>query len=298
MGFQLTWQASASDQGKLLREFLAEQQLSRRALTDIKFEGGLISVNGREVNVRYVLQEGDEVAVIFPEERPSEGIQREDLPLSVVYEDDYLLVIAKPPGMNTIPSREHPAGSLANGLLGYYAKQGIQATAHIVTRLDRDTSGLVLIAKHRHVHHLCSQMQQEGRISRAYEALADGMFARREGVIEEPIGRKPSSIIEREVREDGQYACTAYEVVRVFRNCTHVRLKLYTGRTHQIRVHLSYMGHPLLGDDLYGGPAGQISRQALHCGQLSFQHPMTKEQMSFSLPLPEDMKQVIDQLEE
>ena len=139
MGFQLKWIAATQDNGKLLRDFLAEQQISRRALTDIKFGGGRILVNGQEENVRFLLSPGDEVNVLFPKEVPSKGILKEHFPLSIVFEDEYLLVVEKPAGMSTIPSREHPAGSLANGLLGYYEEQGIEATIHIVTRLDRDT---------------------------------------------------------------------------------------------------------------------------------------------------------------
>ncbi|KMY53232.1 pseudouridine synthase [Bacillus sp. FJAT-27231] len=294
MRFQLKWIAAAKDNGKLLREFLAERQISRRALTDIKFDGGHISVNGREENVRFPLKTGDEVAVLFPREVPSEGIVKERFPLSVVFEDDYLLVVEKPAGMSTIPSREHLTGSLANGLLGYYEENKIEATVHIVTRLDRDTSGLVLVAKHRHIHHLCSEMQKTNSISRAYEALAEGVLTSRSGVIEEPIGRKETSIIEREVRSDGQYACTHYEVIETFSDFTRVALQLKTGRTHQIRVHMAHIGHPLLGDELYGGSSRVISRQALHCGKLSLLHPITKEPLHFERSLPEDMQGIID----
>ncbi|MFK2825798.1 RluA family pseudouridine synthase [Bacillus sp. B190/17] len=293
MKFHLHWTAAERDDQKLLRDFLAQQQISRRALTDIKFGGGRISVNGREENVRFVLKTGDKVEVTFPREVPSEGILRERLPLTVVFEDDYLLVVEKSAGMSTIPSREHPTGSLANGLLGYYDDHGIEATVHIVTRLDRDTSGLVLIAKHRHVHHLCSEMQKKHTISRTYEALAGGVFSVQKGKVEEPIGRKETSIIEREVREDGQYACTTFEVIESFSWFTHAALNLQTGRTHQIRVHLAHIGHPLLGDELYGGELTAISRQALHCSRLSFLHPITKKPMYFECPLPEDMRRVI-----
>ncbi|RJS61733.1 RluA family pseudouridine synthase [Bacillus sp. PK3_68] len=295
MRFQLKWMAEERDNQKLLRDFLAEQQISKRALTDIKFGGGRIAVNGQEENVRFLLKAGDEVEVLFPRETPSEGILKERFPLSIIYEDDYLLVVEKPAGMTTIPSREHPSGSLANGLLGYYEEQRIDATIHIVTRLDRDTSGLVLIAKHRHVHHLCSKMQKNNQISRAYEALAEGRLLSQSGIIEKPIGRKETSIIEREVREDGQYACTYFNVLESFSDFTRVALQLQTGRTHQIRVHMAYIGHPLLGDELYGGSLKEMNRQALHCGKLSFSHPITKQLLHFERSLPKDMQAVIDQ---
>ncbi|WP_316571675.1 RluA family pseudouridine synthase [Neobacillus sp. YIM B06451] len=294
--FTLQWKAGTTDSGKLMREFLKEKEISSTALTDIKFKGGSIEANGREVTVRYVLSDGDLVSVAFPLEELSEGLKGEDIPLVIVYEDDYLIVLNKPAAMNTIPSREHPSGSLANGLVGYYEKTGLKATSHIVTRLDRDTSGLVLVAKHRHVHHLLSKQQKSGGVNRAYEAFVEGEFTEGVGTIEQPIGRKADSIIEREVRPDGQYACTRYHVIGVCRGLfSRVRLRLETGRTHQIRVHLAYIGHPLLGDDLYGGDVTLIQRQALHCRSLSFYHPFLMKEVSFEAPLPGDMAALLEE---
>ncbi|MEH7307929.1 RluA family pseudouridine synthase [Neobacillus drentensis] len=287
--FQMKWVIGESDAGKLVRDFLKEEEISRTALTDIKFKGGHIQVNGEEVNVRYRLAMSDELTVIFPSESPAEGLLGENIPLAILYEDEYLLVVNKPAGMNTIPSREHPSGSLANGLVGYYQRSGLQATTHIVTRLDRDTSGIVLIAKHRHVHHLFSMMQRSGQVKRTYEAFAEGRIPLDNGTIIAPIGRKDDSIIEREVRADGQYACTHYQVLARHRAFTYLELVLETGRTHQIRVHLSYLKHPLLGDDLYGGGLSFIERQALHCRKIKFLHPFLKKEMMFTAPLPRDM---------
>lgn len=292
MRFNITWLIDEKDAGKLLRDFLKEQDISKTALTDIKFKGGSIFVNDREENVRFKLNRGDVLKLFFPPEERSEGIKAEDIPLSVIFEDEYLLVASKPAGMNTIPSREHPNGSLANALLGFYDRAGIKATSHIVTRLDRDTSGLVLIAKHRHIHHLFSEAQKRGTVKRTYEAFAGGCLTADAGKIEEPIGRKSDSIIEREVRQDGKYACTHFKVLNRFDGFTHMELRLETGRTHQIRVHMAYIGHPLLGDDLYGGDTASIERQALHCRRLTFIHPFTREEMTFTAPLPEDMSKL------
>lgn len=293
--FTLQWKAGAEDSGKLLREFLKEKEVSSTALTDIKFKGGSIEANGQEATVRYVLSEGDLVSVTFPSEEPSEGMKAEAIPLAILYEDDYLIVLNKPAGMSTIPSREHPAGSLANGLVGYYEKIGLKATSHIVTRLDRDTSGLVLVAKHRHVHHLLSKQQKSGGVKREYEAFAEGEFSEQSGTIEQPIGRKSDSIIEREVRPDGQYACTHFDVIGTYGGLfSRVRLRLETGRTHQIRVHLGFIGHPLLGDDLYGGDVALITRQALHCRKVSFYHPFLGKEMSFEAPVPGDMAALLE----
>lgn len=292
--FQMNWIIGESDEGKLLREFLKKEEISRTALTDIKFKGGRIQVNGEEVNVRYRLSLEDEVTIIFPDESPSEGLKGEEMPLTILYEDQYLLVVNKPAGMNTIPSREHPVGSLANALVGYYERSGLQATSHIVTRLDRDTSGIVLIAKHRHVHHLFSMMQRGGQVKRTYEAFAGGRVSLDRGTICAPIGRKEDSIIEREVREDGQFACTHYQVIENHHAFTYLELTLETGRTHQIRVHMSYLNHPLLGDDLYGGDLSLISRQALHCKKIKFIHPFLGEEMIFTASLPGDMGEILE----
>ncbi|WP_419883450.1 RluA family pseudouridine synthase [Peribacillus sp. B-H-3] len=291
--FTLSWRVEKGQSGKLLREFLSGRDISKRALTAIKFGGGRILVNGIEATVRYSLHEGDQVEVHFPPEAGSEGLKAERLPLSIKYEDDYVMVLVKPPYMNTIPSREHPEGSLANALAGYYQEKGLLSTVHVVTRLDRDTSGLLLIAKHRHVHHLFSEQQKAGGVKRTYDAVAEGSISCESGRIEAPIGRNPDSIIEREVREDGQYACTLYQVMGYYDGYCHVKLRLLTGRTHQIRVHLSHLGHPLAGDDLYGGSRQAILRQALHCSQLTFYHPFLEKELTFSEPLPEDMKKLL-----
>lgn len=289
----LRWTIQSKDAGKEIKTFVKEQSISKTALTDIKFKGGSITVNGQKVTVRYPLRLHDELIIGFPTEEPSAGLKPERIPLDIVYEDEYLLVVNKSTEMNTIPSREHPTGSLANGLIHHFNELGLQSTAHIVTRLDRNTSGLVLVAKHRHVHHLLSIEQKNRNIKRTYEAFAEGKLDEGSGSIEAPIGRKQDSIIEREVRPDGQYALTYYKVLQQFPHFAWLQLRLETGRTHQIRVHLSYMGHPLVGDDLYGGRMELMDRQALHCKQLSFYHPFFEKNLQFSADLPDDMKKLV-----
>ena len=291
--FTLQWEITKNDDGKLLKQFLQEQNISKTALTDIKFRGGALLVNGQHVTVRHKLQAGQTLTVIFPEETPAPGLKGEPVPLQIVFEDEVLLVINKPPFVSTIPSREHPTGSLANGLVHYYKNIGICSSPHIVTRLDRNTSGLVLVAKYRHIHHLFSLQQQKNKIYREYEAFVEGNLKKAEGTIEAPIARKENSIIERTVCENGQYACTHYKKIASYPGFTHVLLHLETGRTHQIRVHMAHIGHPLVGDDLYGGSTKLIGRQALHCRRLKFWHPANGECMEFTLPLPEDMKSLI-----
>ena len=290
----LKWVIPSSYDGKLMREFLIDQHISKRTLTAVKFDGGTITVNGKEEDVRYHLIEGDILEMKFPAEKGSGSLVAEEIPLSIIYEDGDVLVVDKPWGMKSIPTKNEPTGSLANAIAGYYERTGICSTVHIVTRLDKDTSGLVLIAKHRHVHHLFS-LQQEGReIKRTYEAFAEGRLDSDIGTIEEPIGRKPVSIIEREVRQDGRYALTHYRVKKRFQDFDHIELRLETGRTHQIRVHMSFIGHPLAGDDLYGGSVALIGRQALHCKNLDFFHPVKKEWVHLVAVMPRDMQILLE----
>ncbi|WP_025149145.1 RluA family pseudouridine synthase [Bacillus sp. H1a] len=291
--FTLKWTIQSVAEGILVREFLKTKEISKAALTDIKFHGGAIEVNGEHASVRHKLQAGEELQVFFPVEERSEGMIAENIPLCIVYEDDAVLVMNKEAYMSTIPSREHPSGSVANALLYHYDKQHLASTVHIVTRLDRDTSGLMLIAKNRFVHHLLSKQHQQKGVKRTYEAIVHGMILEEVGTIDAPIGRKADSIIERTVCEDGQRAVTHFKVMESFPNKTRVALELETGRTHQIRVHMAHIGHPLLGDDLYGGQRDVMKRQALHSTSLTFYHPILEKEMTFTSSIPDDMQHAL-----
>ncbi|MGG0644259.1 RluA family pseudouridine synthase [Sporosarcina gallistercoris] len=281
----------------LLKDFLKLKNLSKRALTAVKYEGGRILVNGEERTVRWMLEQGDKIIIEFPPEEIGEGLVPEHGELSILAEDDSILVVEKPPGQGTIPSRNHPKGTLANTISGKYVNDQHPATVHVVTRLDTDTSGVVCIAKNRHIHHLLSTQMQQTGFDRRYIAFVSGWIHEETFTIEMPIGRKDGSIIERIVRTDGQYARTDVLVTGRFEmdgsRYTMVELQLHTGRTHQIRVHMSHVGHPLLGDDLYGGPCHLISRQALHCKSVSFQHPSTNNYVSFESELPQDLLRLL-----
>ncbi len=291
---KIQWEIDKKCEGMLVREFLLKEKgISKRALIDIKFYGGDILLNGVHVTVREVLKPGDCLEVMFPPEIRSDGIIGENIPFHIVYEDEHILVINKPPFMASIPSREHQSGTLANALIYYYDQIGLSSTIHIVNRLDRDTSGLMIVAKNSFVHSLFALEQKKKTIQREYEAIVHGIVVNDFGIIEAPIGRKDESIIEREVRNDGQHAVTHYEVKKRFLDRTLVSLKLETGRTHQIRVHMSYIGYPLLGDDLYGGQRELISRQALHSKSIRFYHPLLERELAFSVSLPADMGNLV-----
>lgn len=296
--FQLEFQA---EEEMLLRAFLAQNEISKTTLTAIKYEGGQIFVNDEVRNVRHVLQRGDRITVQFPPERISDGLKPEYGKISIIYEDEAILLLDKPAGQSTIPSRNHPAGTLANYVCGKFKIDGVLSTAHMVTRLDTDTSGVICVAKNRHIHHLLSKQMSQQLFRRSYTAFAEGVGIPSFLTIEQPIGRKDGSIIERTVRPDGQYAKTDVHLLGNYVNesfpFSAVELTLHTGRTHQIRVHMQWAGHPLIGDDLYGAVHHSFPRQALHCSSISFLHPLTKERMKFESALPDDMQRFLQHSE-
>ena len=276
---------------QVLREFLLANNISKKTLTRIKFDSdGSIKVNGREENVRYLLKINDIIEITLPSENFSEVVRFIDKPIDIVYEDPYFLIVNKEINLPSIPSRNLEDESLLERVNYYFKKKKINTIPHIVTRLDKNTSGLVLIAKHRHVHALFSNME----IDKYYTALVNGKVKNNE-IIEAPIRRVSSSIIEREVGEDGEFAKTEYWLEEYIsdKDISVVKLKLYTGRTHQIRVHMKYRGYSLLGDGLYGGDMRLIPRQSLHCSNLAFIHPITDEMINVRVDLPNDMTNVI-----
>ncbi|MBF2579614.1 RluA family pseudouridine synthase [Listeria welshimeri] len=294
----LEWQVENEEDGLLLRTFLRSKHISKQLLTAVKFSAdGKIEVNRTEQNVLYQVQTGDNVRLTFPTELQNERLLAEYTKLEVIFEDDFLLIINKPAGMASIPSQYHPSGSVANFVKGHYEAQGLTSAIHIVTRLDRDTSGLMLIAKNRFAHARLSTFLQQGLLKRRYQALTSGILQEEAGSIEAPIGRKEVSIMERFVTPEGKYAKTNYEVLKRYRGFDHVAIQLETGRTHQIRVHFSYIGHPLIGDDMYGGDTSMLQRQALHSCHLHLVHPVTEEYMAFDLALPDDLEEIIQKSE-
>lgn len=252
---------------------------------------GTLAVNAIPAAVNDVVNPGDIITVTWPE---ASSLLAEQLPLAIAYEDEWLLAVDKPAGMLVHPATGQHSGTLANAVMHYYQLQNYSCGFHPVNRLDRNTSGLVLIAKRPDIQHKLNQNQQ--LIAKLYLAIAAGIPSPDEGTIDAPIGRKSGSIIEREVRPDGQQAVTHYRTVTVFSNASLLEVILETGRTHQIRVHLSYIGCPLLGDDLYGGPTNLIHRQSLHASKLSLSHPVTKQDLDIVSPIPNDLSDLLTQL--
>ena len=246
--------------------------------------------------MNHVLQPGEVLTIHILEEHSSEKIPPVDLPLDIVYEDEDLMVINKPAGMPIHPSMNNYYNSLANGLAYYFAQQNCPFVFRCINRLDRDTSGLTLIAKHSVSGGMLSTMianKTTSGITREYLAIVKGSVTPPEGTITAPLARKEGSIIERCVDfEKGENAITHYKVLDEKNGHSLVSLILETGRTHQIRIHMKYLGYPLIGDYLYKPDVEFIRRQALHAWKLSFRHPITAEELHFTAPLPEDMEAV------
>lgn len=296
---EFKWTYQEQDQ-LLVRTFLKRQGISKKLLAKIKFHGGKILVNGTEQNVLFSLNAHDIVTVVIPDEEAHETLLADNVPIEIVFEDEHVLVINKPAGIASIPAQYHPRGTMANRVKAYYVAQEYpNQVVHVVTRLDRDTSGLMLFAKHGFAHAKLDQSLQKKQFIKKYQALVAGDVEtlQQHGNISLPIGRDLSSLLKRQIVETGQQAETEYWLEKRNLICALVDVQLHTGRTHQIRVHFSAIGCPLLGDDLYGGAMNLgIERQALHCYSLTFPHPFTGEELSFKLPLAADMKEIADTL--
>ncbi|MGT2928905.1 RluA family pseudouridine synthase [Streptococcus dentasini] len=284
-----------------IKTLLHGHDISKALLAKIKFKGGNIWVNGIEQNAIYLLDIGDKVTIDIPNEidqnNSLEPIQHD---LNIVYEDEHFLVLDKPAGYASIPSSLH-SNTMANFVKAYYLDKGYpNQQIHIVTRLDKDTSGLMLFAKHGYAHARMDKQLQAKTIEKRYYALVmgGGKHLPEQGEIIAPIARDEDSIITRHVHPSGKYAHTSYRLIGCFGDVDLVDIKLHTGRTHQIRVHFRHIGYPLLGDDLYGGAMTYgIQRQALHCHTLRFWDPFTEQERFFESGLTDDFENVIMNLQ-
>lgn len=256
-------------------------------------QSGTLIVNNQHTSFMHIVYPGDTITVLWQQNCT---IIPTKLPLTICYEDEYLLIIDKPAGMLVHPTTSEHSATLANAVMHYFHVKEFSYGFHPVHRLDRNTSGLLLIAKVPHIQHLLSRNEVKN-INRQYLALTTGTITPAEGSIDAPIARHPDSIIQRMVHSSGQHAITCYRVLKNLHNASLVELTLLTGRTHQIRVHLSHIGHPLLGDDLYGGSRELITRQALHAVRLSFIHPVSNQVVDVSSPLPKDLLELVNRLD-
>ena len=284
-----------TEQNQTILEYLKERGYSRQNVVALKKMPESILVNGIWEHVNYKLRTDDILTIHIKEYQSNDKILPIPLPLPIVYEDEDILVIDKPSNMPVHPSIHNYDNTLANAVAYYYKKKNIPFSFRCINRLDRDTTGLTIIAKHMLSGGILSDMVSKREIHREYLAIVSGQMSGK-GTVDAPIAREQESVIKRCVDFiHGERAVTHYNVLaNLMDRATLVSLKLETGRTHQIRVHMNHLGHPLLGDDLYGGDLSLIERQALHSHKLMFKHPITKKELCFESPLPEDMNMVLN----
>ncbi len=298
--------------------FLAHQiENASRNKVQNAIKRGYVTIDGEPVKANHIVAPGESITVTLPMPPPPDAVP-EDIPVNIVYEDESLIIVNKPPGMVTHPAYGNYSGTLVNALL-YHIQSGLADTDDpmrpgIVHRLDKDTSGLMVIAKNDHALHFISKQFSERTIDREYWAIVWGTFPENKGTIEASLGRSKSDRKKMAVREDGKPAITRYEVIEEYDGLSLIKLKLLTGRTHQIRVHLASEHRPVFGDPTYGGRRivyggvtpkrkafiqnllEHLPRQALHAKTIGFVHPDKKERVFFETDLPDDMVYVVEQL--
>ncbi|MGW9125735.1 RluA family pseudouridine synthase [Paenibacillus chitinolyticus] len=308
----LTYVVPPDEEGFYLKTILQNRMgLSRKLLSRLKLTEQGITVNGKREYISIKVNGGDVIEIRMQEEE-SEDILPQDLPLEILYEDEHLLIVNKESGMIVHPTHGHYLNTVANAAVHHWKERGENVRFRPVHRLDQETSGVLAIAKNPYVHQQISEQMIAHSITKEYLAIVHGTVAEDRGTIDAPIDRDPEQPHVRIVTPSGYRAVTHYETVRRYDGITLVRLMLETGRTHQIRVHMKHLGHPLLGDKMYGpeadfaageapgaddaaGPA--LARQALHAYRLGFVHPGTRERVEFTAPLPADMQAVLDACE-
>jgi 23S rRNA pseudouridine1911/1915/1917 synthase len=251
-------------------------------------------VNDQTVRLNSLVKEGDLIRVNFQDD--DQPVIPQDIPLYILFEDEHVLVVNKPSNMLVHPLSYHVLNTLANGVIYHWQLQGHNSKFRAVSRLDKDTSGVILIAKSSYICHQLAGQMKNGMCRREYLAVAHNRITMDSGIIDFPIGRPDDGSLIFGVTAQGKEAVTHFTVIQRFAGGSLVKLRLETGRTHQIRVHMRHFGHPLMGDDLYGGSLDLIHRQALHSWRLEFNHPVTKEHVQLEAPLPADMTSLIHKL--
>ena len=291
----LTHTVLPEEEGRMVKGILrGSLQLSYTLLKSLKWRENAILLNGQSVHVNAIVHAGDVVSVALSERTPREDLYCENTAApNIVYEDEDLLVLNKPAGVAMHPKADDAAApSLAAMLTGYLGEGSVP---HFVSRLDKGTSGLLIAAKSGYVHDRLRRALHSSELRREYRAIAVGQVTPPCGVIDAPIGRADGSIIRRCVREDGLVSRTEYEVLQTTERFTLLRLRPETGRTHQLRVHMAYLGHPLAGDWLYGTEnKNLIARPALHSYELWFTQPITGQELHFTAPIPQDMQRLLE----
>lgn len=274
-----------------LEEFLSTKDISGRLFRRLYKEKKLY-VNGKFQRKSLNLSKGDIVSLFMGDEY--EEINPEPIDLDIVYEDFDLFILNKGPNIVVHPTKSHQSNTLSNGIAYYFLNKGIKKKIRFVNRLDMDTTGLLIVAKNSFAHQQMALQFENNTVEKKYLAITKGIMENDGGTIDLPIGREEEKSIRKTVVDDGQDALTTYKVIERYKEASLVEVQIHTGRSHQIRVHLNHIGHPIIGDTLYNEASPYIGRQALHSYYLKAVHPRTKEIMEFTASLPEDMKQLIN----
>lgn len=293
MLMKLTYIVTDSDES--IKQILKNKfNMSDRFILKLKSSNS-IYINGVPVFINYKIQVNDILTIIenFKEDS-SNIVPNSNIKLNILYEDDFLLIVDKPSNLPVHPSILHYEDSLSNAVKYHFDKIDLYKKIRPVNRLDKDTSGIVIFAKNEYIQECLVKQMKQNVFKKKYLAVLSGILEKDSGTISAPIARKNDSIIEREIRENGDLAISHFKVLERFNNMTFVEYTLETGRTHQLRVHSKYIGHPIVGDSLYGLQSPLISRQALHAYEVSFVHPINKEKMLIHSDLPDDIKKLID----
>ena len=287
------------DSGRSIKDILRnELGFSKRLRAKLKNEPQLVCLNGAEAAGWIPLKTGDQVTINFPQE--TSNFIPENIPISIIFEDDDLLILNKQAGIVCHPTKGHPGHTISNGVQHYIDTNNKEFKIRFINRLDMDTSGVLAIAKNSHSQDAVVKQMKDNQVEKKYLAVVKGVIEKDSGTIDQPIGQPDPLLVNRGVVADGDESITHFKVVtRYPKGYSLVELLLETGRTHQIRVHLAHIGHPVVGDHLYGeNEPFLIERQALHALSLSLTHPVTGKQMVFEAPLPEDMEKLINKLRE
>lgn len=298
----LTYLVPAGEDGLELRTILQRRlAVSRKLLSRLKLTEQGITVNGERRYINTKVQAGDLVEVRM-EEEASDDILPQPMPIDVLFEDDHLLIVNKPAGMIVHPTTGHWSNTLANGVVHMWQERGLKIRFRPIHRLDRETSGVLAIAKNPYIHQNVSEQMKANTVEKQYSAIVRGVVEQDTGTIDAPIDRDPASPHYRIVTPTGYPSVTHYKVIERLTEATLLSVRLETGRTHQIRVHMTHLGHPLFGDTMYGVTEEKdeavtpIARQALHASRLSFEHPIHKETLICVAPMPSDMEELLSSL--
>ncbi|HHY27894.1 MAG TPA: RluA family pseudouridine synthase [Desulfitobacterium dehalogenans] len=288
-----TYTLQPQDDGQKYQEILFRKfHFSRKLIQHLKQAEERVWVNGVFTFLTARGKAGEILAVQLqtPE---TNSIPGENLPLEILYEDDYFLAVNKPAGQVVHPTPRYPTGTIGNAVVGYWLAQGEARPFRPIHRIDRNTSGVVVVGKNQFAHQQMAWQHTHRRIHKCYLGIVEGQVKEDQGVINAPIALAPGSFMQRQISLEGSPAVTHYKVLERYQDASLLEFVLETGRTHQIRVHCQHLGHSLLGDDLYGGSLARIDRQALHSSIYEFNHPLTGELTSIQAPLPEDLQQLL-----